>query len=160
LPANNIVARNLCCVNCWQELYYTDGDGIYVGGQTSPAETQLCLYHNTLADNGINAIRNDSAAITMSHNIVSGQARSLRLASQPGWSFPPTAVADYTLWWPAMNVHIITGTFTHMHDLTGTPTFSGHFHSRVAQRRHSRCRQHDSFRCHTDFHPPIAAHSS
>jgi uncharacterized repeat protein (TIGR01451 family) len=121
---NNIVAKNLCCVNCWPELYFTDGDGIYVGGQTSPTETQLYLYHNTIADNGVNAIRNESAAITMSHNILSGQARNLRSNARSGGYPAPAVAADYTLWYPAMSAQIISGTFAHTHDFTATPAFT------------------------------------
>lgn len=120
---NNIVAGNLCCVDCWPELYYTDGDGIYVGGQTSPAETRLYLYHNTIADNGAGAIRNESAAITMSHNILSGQARDLRMNAYYGGYPTPVVAADYTLWWPEMNVQVIGGTFVHTNGFTGTPAF-------------------------------------
>lgn len=120
---NNIVAGNLCCVNCWSELFYTDGDGIYLGGQTSPDETQLRMYHNTLADNGINAIRNESAAITMSHTIFSGQARNLRNTAREGGFPPPSVAADYTLWYPAMKIDHRAGTLVHTHDFTGTPDF-------------------------------------
>jgi uncharacterized repeat protein (TIGR01451 family) len=120
---NNIIARNLCCETCYPELYYTDGDAIYVGGQTSPAETQLYLYHNTIADNGVNAIRDESAAITMSHNIFSGHARDLRSNARYGGYAPPAVTADYTLWYPAMSAQIISGTFVHTNDFTGTPAF-------------------------------------
>ncbi len=124
---NNILAGNRHCEDCgYLYGFHRGGGAIAVGGYTRPADTQLYLYHNTISDNQSPAIFNESAAITMSHTILSGHDVDLRAildSSGAEDSQPPTNVADHTLWWPAMNTNIEDGTWTHTHDLTGAPDF-------------------------------------
>jgi uncharacterized repeat protein (TIGR01451 family)/CSLREA domain-containing protein len=123
---NNIIAGNRYCQECTVlSGSYRGGGAVSIGGQTSPAQTHLYLYHNTIADNQSPALFNESAAITMSHSILSGHDLDLRtiLDSSGGSQTPPTVAADYTLWWPALKADILSGDFSHLHDLTGTPDF-------------------------------------
>ncbi|MCP4539996.1 MAG: DUF11 domain-containing protein [Chloroflexi bacterium] len=126
---NNILAGNHYFEeddNPFAPDYFSNGGAIYVGGQSTPTTTQLILLHNTLVDNQSPAILNESAGLTMSHNIFSGHTidlRSISDTSEAPSSLPPATVADYTLWWPEMDAQIIAGTFTHDHDMTGDPDF-------------------------------------
>jgi uncharacterized repeat protein (TIGR01451 family) len=122
---NNIVVGNRHCEECLVlSGMYRGGGGIYIGGQTTPTDTQLYLYHNTIADNQSPALMSESGAIAMSHNIFSGHATDLKtIQDTSGLEPPPTTAADYTLWYPAMSVEIVAGTFTHAHDFTGAPDF-------------------------------------
>jgi uncharacterized repeat protein (TIGR01451 family) len=124
---NNILAGNRHCADCgYLYGYYRGGGAIAVGGYTRPADTRLHLYHNTIADNQSPAVFNESAAITMSHTILSGHDVDLRAildSSGAEDSLPPTNAADYTLWWPLMTTDIVSGTWTHTNDLTGAPDF-------------------------------------
>ncbi len=124
---NNILAGNRHCADCgYLYGFYRGGGAIAVGGYTRPADTRLILTHNTIADNQSPAIFNESAAITMSHSILSGHDIDLRAipdSSGAEDSLPPTNTADHTLWWPAMTTDIVSGTWTHTNDLTGDPDF-------------------------------------
>jgi uncharacterized repeat protein (TIGR01451 family) len=124
---NNILAGNQHCEEC-SYLYglHRGGGAIAVGGYTRPADTRLHLYHNTIADNQSPAVFNESAALTMSHTILSGHDVDLRTildSSNAEDSLPPTNAADHTLWWPLMTTDIVSGTWTHTNDLTGDPDF-------------------------------------
>jgi len=124
---NNILAGNRHCADCgYLYGFYRGGGAIAVGGYTRPADTKLYLYHNTIADNQSPAIFNESAAITMSHTILSGHDVDLRAildSSGAPDSLPPTNTADDTLWWPSMSTMIESGAWSHAHDVTGDPDF-------------------------------------
>ncbi len=109
----------------------SDGGAIYVGGQTTPTDTRLILLHNTIVDNQSPAICNEAAALMMSHNIFSGHSIDLHMIPDSSWvesSRPPSTTAEYTLWWPEMNVEIISGTFSHEHDFAGDPDLTDDHH--------------------------------
>lgn len=126
---NNIIAGNRYFEeddNPFASDYYSYGGAIHIGHQSTPANTQLYLYHNTIADNQSPAILNESSGITMSHNILSGHSTDLRTifdTSAAGDSLSPATIADHTLWHTSMDVEIENGTFTHDHDFTGDPEF-------------------------------------
>lgn len=124
---NNVLARNRH-FEVDDTLYkdtHTDGAAIYLGGHTCPTDTRLILLHNTIVGNASPAVVNESATLTMSHNIFSGHDTDLKMETCR-WcdgERPPVTVADYTLWWPSMTLDIQLGTFTHDHDFTGDPAF-------------------------------------
>jgi uncharacterized repeat protein (TIGR01451 family) len=123
---NNVIAGNRFCDECTVfSGPYRGGGGISIGGATMPTMTRLALYHNTIADNQSPAVFNESAGISVSHSIFSGHDVDVRaiLDSSGGSLVPPAIAADYTLWWPAMNAEIVSGTFSHTHSFTGTPDF-------------------------------------
>lgn len=127
---NNFIADNRYCDTCESHLTFSDsgGGGIKVGYQTSPNETQLYLYHNTIVNNESPAIENESSALNMSHNIFSGHTTDLRLVGHRGGGYPPpTTVANYTLWYPSMNIDRQEGTLITTHDFTGAPDFISPF---------------------------------
>ncbi len=115
---------------------FSTGGAIYVGGQTTPTDTQLILLHNTIADNQSPAILNEAAALTMSHNILSGHSVDLETIEYEPYDALPATVADYTLWYPSMDVEIKSGTFVSTDNITGTPDFidasGGDYHVGVA----------------------------
>jgi uncharacterized repeat protein (TIGR01451 family) len=122
---NNVLARNrhFEIDDTFYKDTHTDGAAIYLGGHTSPTYTRLILLHNTIVDNASPAVVNESATLTMSHNIFSGHDTDLKMETCR-WCTgerPPVTVADYTLWWPSMTLDIQLGTFTHDHDFTGDP---------------------------------------
>lgn len=121
---NNIIARNRYADrNTWKVDH--GGGALYIGGQTSPDETRVRLYHNTIAENQPPAIMNESAAVTMSHTIFYSQPVDVKTIKDTSGLGPvPLTVLDYTLWWPSMNLDPRDGSvIATTSDFTGTPSF-------------------------------------
>ena len=121
---NNIIAGNhYADVNLWGD---NGGGAIYIGGQTTPEETRLIMYHNTVADNQSPAILNESAAITMSHSIFYSQTMDIKTIKDTSGLGPvPLTSLDYTLWWPAMGLDARDGSVIAVnHDFTADPLFT------------------------------------
>ncbi|MBI4786750.1 MAG: DUF11 domain-containing protein [Chloroflexi bacterium] len=131
---NNIIAGNGYCANCnWNSNaeWYRGGGAVAVRGgySASPPNTQLSLYHNTIADNQSSAVLNKyGASLSMSHNILSGHNFDLTNVRTDNGVCPTTS-ADYTLWFPARDV-LVRDTKnqcaapTTTHDFTGDPAFT------------------------------------
>ncbi|MBU0493268.1 MAG: DUF11 domain-containing protein [Chloroflexi bacterium] len=132
---NNILAGNVFCEDCnageLQSEWFRGGAAVAVQGpEYAPApDTHLVLWHNTIADNQVSAIRNEGAAtIAMSHNILSGHTTGLSNVRRYDYACP-TTTADYTLWWPSRSVvvHDLGGQCdapATTHDFTGNPGFT------------------------------------
>lgn len=121
---NNIIARNRYADrNTWKVDH--GGGALSIDGQTSPDETKVRLYHNTIAENQSPAILNESAAVTMSHTIFYSQPVDVKTIKDTSGLGPvPLTVLDYTLWWTSMNLDPRDGSvITTTNNFTGTPNF-------------------------------------
>ncbi len=102
---NNILASNGYCADCnWNSNaeWYRGGGAVAVA--ESYYQTQLYLYHNTIADNQSSAVLNkNGATLSLSHNILSGHNFDLTNVRADNGVCPATT-ADYTLWFPARDV--------------------------------------------------------
>ncbi len=109
---NNIFAGNVFCEECapgeLQTEWFRGGAAVAVQGSVYAAapDTHAVLWHNTIADNQVSAVRNEGAAvIAMSHNLLAGHATGLSNARRYDYVCP-TTTADYTLWWPTQSVAV------------------------------------------------------
>jgi hypothetical protein len=121
---NNVIARNAYGDQERDRLDW-GGGALYIGGQSDPISNYAILYHNTIADNHSPAILNESAALTMSHNIFAGQTTDVKsMLDSSGLGALPQTTLDYTLWWPAQGLDARDGSvITTTNDFVGDPDF-------------------------------------